>query len=81
GRSAGQYLEVLQAKLEELERLRSRINDMLCLASADQGSKATKLIESAVGHEVDANLDYLECILEGAQVEGGVQGDAVVQME
>ena len=39
GRSAEHYFEVLQSNLEELERLRSIINDMLFLASADQGSK------------------------------------------
>jgi two-component system heavy metal sensor histidine kinase CusS len=46
GRSAEHYFEVLQSNLEELERLRSIINDMLFLASADQGSKATKLIDA-----------------------------------
>ena len=44
GRSAEHYFEVLQSNLEELERLRSIINDMLFLASADQGNKATKLL-------------------------------------
>ncbi len=49
GRSAEHYFEVLQSNLEELERLRSIINDMLFLASADQGSKATKLTRSFAG--------------------------------
>ena len=81
GRSAEQYFEVLQSNLEELERLRSIINDMLFLASADQGSKATKLIESALADEVATTLDYLDFILEDAQVEVRVHGDAVVQIE
>ena len=81
GRSAEQYFEVLQSNLEELERLRSIINDMLFLASADQGSKATKLIESSLADEVATTLDYLDFILEDAQVEVRVHGDALVQIE
>jgi len=81
GRSAEHYFEVLQSNLEELERLRSIINDMLFLASADQGSKATKLIESSLADEVATTLDYLDFILEDAQVEVQVRGDATVQIE
>ncbi|MFA5976950.1 MAG: heavy metal sensor histidine kinase [Pseudomonas sp.] len=81
GRSAEHYFEVLQSNLEELERLRSIINDMLFLASADQGSKATKLIESSLADEVATTLDYLDFILEDAQVRVHVHGDAQVQIE
>ena len=81
GRSAEHYFEVLQSNLEELERLRSIINDMLFLASADQGSKATKLIESSLADEVATTLDYLDFILEDAQVQVRVRGDALVQIE
>lgn len=81
GRSAEHYFEVLQSNLEELERLRSIINDMLFLASADQGSKATKLSESSLADEVATTLDYLDFILEDAQVQVRVHGDARVQIE
>ena len=81
GRSAEHYFEVLQSNLEELERLRSIINDMLFLASADQGSKATKLIESSLADEVATTLDYLDFILEDAQVQVRVRGDALVHIE
>jgi two-component system heavy metal sensor histidine kinase CusS len=81
GRSAEHYLEVLQSNLEELERLRSIVNDMLFLASADQGTKATKLIESSLADEVATTLDYLDFILEDAQVQVRVHGDAQVQIE
>ena len=81
GRSAEHYFEVLQSNREELERLRSIINDMLFLASADQGSKATKLIESSLADEVATTLDYLDFILEDAQVQVRVRGDALVQIE
>ncbi|MGF6152290.1 heavy metal sensor histidine kinase [Pseudomonas fluorescens] len=81
GRSAEHYFEVLQSNLEELERLRSIINDMLFLASADQGSKATKLTTTSLADEVATTLDYLDFILEDAQVKVQVSGDAQVQIE
>ena len=81
GRSAEHYFEVLQSNLEELERLRSIINDMLFLASADQGSKATRLTEASLADEVATTLEYLDFILEDAQVQVHVSGDAQVRIE
>nr|WP_279653685.1 heavy metal sensor histidine kinase [Pseudomonas morbosilactucae] len=81
GRSAEHYFEVLQSNLEELERLRSIINDMLFLASADQGSKATHLTSTSLAGEVATTLDYLDFILEDAQVRVEVEGDAQVPIE
>ncbi|MBK3466451.1 heavy metal sensor histidine kinase [Pseudomonas sp. MF6776] len=81
GRSAEHYFEVLQSNLEELERLRSIINDMLFLASADQGNKATKLTSASLADEVATTLEYLDFIFEDAQVQVQVSGDAQVQIE
>ncbi|MNE27461.1 Sensor kinase CusS [compost metagenome] len=81
GRSAEHYFEVLQSNLEELERLRSIINDMLFLASADQGSKATELTSTSLAEEVATTLDYLDFILEDAQVRVLVHGDANARIE
>jgi len=81
GRSAEHYFEVLQSNLEELERLRSIINDMLFLASADQGSKATALTSASLAEEVATTLDYLDFILEDAQVSVQVSGDALARIE
>ena len=81
GRSAEHYFEVLQSNLEELERLRSIVNDMLFLASADQGSKATQLTTASLASEVATTLDYLDFILEDAQVRVQVEGDAQVPIE
>ncbi|TDV46505.1 two-component system heavy metal sensor histidine kinase CusS [Pseudomonas graminis] len=81
GRSAEHYFEVLQSNLEELERLRSIINDMLFLASADQGSKATQLTQASLAQEVAKTLDYLDFILEDAQVQVEVRGDACAPIE
>ena len=81
GRSAEHYFEVLQSNLEELERLRNIINDMLFLASADQGSKASKLTSASLADEVATTLEYLEFILEDARVEVRVSGNARVNIE
>ncbi len=81
GRSAEHYFEVLQSNLEELERLRNIINDMLFLASADQGSKASKLTRASLADEVATTLDYLEFIVEDARVWVQVSGDAQVNIE
>ncbi|MBC3413994.1 heavy metal sensor histidine kinase [Pseudomonas sp. SWRI51] len=81
GRSAEHYFEVLQSNLEELERLRSIINGMLFLASADQGSKATALSCASLAEEVATTLDYLDYILEDAQVQVSVIGDAQALIE
>ena len=54
---------------------------MLFLASADQGSKASKLTSASLADEVATTLDYLEFILEDAQVEVKVSGDAQVNIE
>lgn len=81
GRSAEHYFEVLQSNLEELERLRLIVNDMLFLASADQGSKATELTSTSMAEEVATTLDYLDFILEDAQVRVEVDGDASVRIE
>jgi two-component system heavy metal sensor histidine kinase CusS len=81
GRSAEHYFEVLQSNLEELERLRSIVNDMLFLASADQGSKATALTQASLAEEVATTLEYLDFILEDANVHVQVRGDAYAPIE
>ena len=81
GRSAEHYFEVLQSNLEELERLRSIINDMLFLARADQGDKATQLTATSLAAEVATAVDYLDFILEDAGVTVQVHGDAQVLIE
>jgi two-component system heavy metal sensor histidine kinase CusS len=63
-RNAVQFQEVLQSNLEELERLRSIVNDMLFLARADQGEVATALAECIVAGEVRKTLDFFEFLLD-----------------
>lgn len=51
------------------------------MASADQGSKASKLTRASLADEVATTLDYLEFILEDAHVAVRVSGDAQVNIE
>ncbi|MDR5802195.1 heavy metal sensor histidine kinase [Caballeronia sp. LZ001] len=66
----------LQSNLEEFERVRAIINDMLFLARADQGERATGLVEVSLAAEVSRTLEFLEIPLEEAQVRATASGDA-----
>ena len=82
-RDAAQFQEVLQSNLEELERLRSIVNDMLFLARADQGEAATALAQCVVADEVRKTLDFFEFLLDekavGVQVEGDLHATASME--
>ncbi len=75
-RTAGELSEVLQSNLEELERMRLIVNDMLFLASADQGATAQECEPSSIAGEVAKTVEFLEYILDDAGVRVRVQGDA-----
>jgi two-component system heavy metal sensor histidine kinase CusS len=74
-RSAAEFQEVLQSNLEELERLRSIINDMLFLARADQGEAATGLTEQCVGPEVEKTIEFFEFVLDDSGTTVALEGD------
>ena len=76
-------MEVLQSNLEELERLRSIINDMLFLARADQGESATSLASACVTEEISKTIEFFEFVLDesgmNVKVEGDVQARAFIE--
>jgi len=74
-RSAGDFEEVLQANLEDLERLRSIVNDMLFLARADRGEVATGLVLTPVAQEVRKTIDFFEFVLDESRAQVGIAGD------
>ncbi|RAG74323.1 two-component sensor histidine kinase, partial [Burkholderia multivorans] len=51
-RSADRLRQTLQSNLEEFERLRAIINDMLFLSRSDRGERATDLKYVSLAHEV-----------------------------
>jgi two-component system heavy metal sensor histidine kinase CusS len=57
--------------------MRGIINDMLFLARADQGERATGLVEVSLAAEVARTLEYLEIPFEEARVRAVSRGDAM----
>lgn len=78
-RSAAELQDALQSNLEELERLRSIVNDMLFLARADRGEAATGLAEAGVAHEVRMTLDFFEPLLDETGVTVALEGELDVR--
>jgi two-component system, OmpR family, heavy metal sensor histidine kinase CusS len=75
-RSVDQLRLTLQSNLEEFERLRVIVNDMLFLSRSDRGERATELTEVSLRAELQRMLEFLEMPLEDAQLRVEVQGDA-----
>lgn len=74
-RSAPEFESVLQSNLEELDRLRSIINDMLFLARCDQGEAATSLVYTRIADEVQKTIEFFEFVLDEMQMSVQVTGD------
>ncbi len=78
-RSAGEFQETLQSNLEELECLRSIVNDMLFLARADQGEAATGLTSADVAHEVEMTIEFFEPLLDETGTTVAIEGELRAQ--
>lgn len=74
-RSAGEFKDVLQSNLEELDRIRSIVNDMLFLARSDQGEAATARVPARLADEVQKTVDFFEFVLDDAGMSITVAGD------
>jgi two-component system heavy metal sensor histidine kinase CusS len=74
-RSAAEFEDTLQSNLEELERLRSIVNDMLFLARADQGEAATGLTAADVAHEVEMTIEFFEPLLDETGTTVAIEGE------
>ena len=75
-RPAPELEEVLQSNLEELERLRGIVNDMLFLARADQGERASGLEKTAIVQEIEKAVEFLDVILEETHTTVRIEGEA-----
>ncbi|HDR9040179.1 TPA: heavy metal sensor histidine kinase [Burkholderia vietnamiensis] len=75
-RSVDRMRQTLQSNLEEFERLRVIINDMLFLSRSDRGERATDLKHVSLADEVRRMLDFLEIPLDEAQLRVQLHGDA-----
>lgn len=73
--------DILYSNLEELERLRAIVNDMLFLARADRGELARHRVEVSVAKEVERTVEFLEFLLEDVDMRVQVEGDAQACIE
>jgi two-component system heavy metal sensor histidine kinase CusS len=78
-RSAQDLEEVLQSNLEELDRLRAIVNDMLFLARADQGEAASGLVRTPVADEVGKTIEFFEFVLDDQRLTVDIEGDTGAQ--
>lgn len=80
-RDKAEFEDVLQSNLEELERLRSIVNDMLFLTKADRGCRATELVDVSLREEAEKTLEYLDPVLEEERLRVEIVGDARARIE
>jgi two-component system heavy metal sensor histidine kinase CusS len=80
-RTVEQLEDVLHSNLEELERLRSIVNDMLFLARADQGERPLELVPASLAAEVNKTVEFLDFVMDEAGVKVRVQGDVQAPIE
>jgi two-component system heavy metal sensor histidine kinase CusS len=77
-RSTDALRETLESNLEEMERLRAIVNDMLFLARADRGETADCLDEVSLASEVRKTIEFLEPLIEEKSLSVDTLGDASV---
>ena len=80
-RSRCELEETLQSNLEELERLRAIVNDMLFLARADRGETADGLAQASLAAEVHKTIEFLEPLMEEKALAVDMLGDAVASVD
>lgn len=80
-RPANELEEVLQSNLEELDRMRRIVNDMLFLARADQGEVAANLTVCSLAEETRKSAEFMAPVFDEAGVSLEIDGDAEVPIE
>ncbi|MDQ8755605.1 heavy metal sensor histidine kinase [Sphingosinicella sp. LHD-64] len=80
-RAPAELEEVLYSNLEELERLRRIVADMLFLARADQGEMAAGFTDASLAEETCKSAEFMEMVFEEAEISVEVEGDARVPIE
>ncbi|MGE8688134.1 MAG: heavy metal sensor histidine kinase [Achromobacter sp.] len=77
-RDAAELRDALESNLEELEGLKTLVNDMLFLARADRGERAADLVPVSLAGEARRVAEYYEATLEEHGVGLRCEGDATV---
>nr|WP_092579957.1 heavy metal sensor histidine kinase [Achromobacter sp. NFACC18-2] len=77
-RDAAALRDALESNLEELEDLKTLVNDMLFLARADRGERAADLASVSLAAEARRVAEYYDATLEEHGVRLRCEGDATV---
>ncbi|RSE91611.1 heavy metal sensor histidine kinase [Achromobacter aegrifaciens] len=77
-RAAAEQRDARESNLEELEDLKTLVNDMLFLARADRGERAADLAPVSLAAEARRVAEYYEATLEESGVHLRCAGDATV---
>lgn len=80
-REAADLREVLQSNLEDLERLRAIVSDMLFLARAERGERAARCVQVSLARELGKTVEFFDMLLDDAGVQVEVEGDAQALVE
>lgn len=80
-RTAPELQEVLASNLEDLERLRSIVNDMLFLARADRGEAATGRVRTPIAEEVRKTIEFFEFVLDESGMQVRIDGDQAIEAQ
>jgi two-component system heavy metal sensor histidine kinase CusS len=80
-RSVPELVDVLHSNLEDMERLRGIVNDMLFLARASMGERPQHLSRTSLAAEVEKAVEFLDFLMEEANVNVQVKGDVQAPIE
>lgn len=80
-RDTGELQDLLQSNLEELERMGAIVNDMLFLAGAERGQRATELSDVSLYEEALKTVEYIEPSLIGKHLNVSITGDMRVRID
>ena len=73
--------ELIGSNLEELQRLRGIVRDMLFLSTAERGARARRRFVPSLATELHEVIDYHEAALEEAALTASVVGEASVDVD
>ena len=74
-RDLNELQDLLQSNLEELERMGAIVNDMLFLAGAESGQRATELSDVSLYEEASKTVEYMEPVLFDKHLNVVIEGD------
>lgn len=69
----------LESNLEELESLKSLVNDMMFLAHADHGAVIQDLVDTNLGSEVQRVCEFYDALLEDSRLKAVIEGHATAR--